>query len=151
MAEKISKHRELYAFRPIESVDDALDSQRAGFGIGIILMITQALSALVVVFGIQDLEPDMDTTGYYVGQAIGIIIAGVLALWVWSRRSLIGAILITHWFVLEFSLKVASGTATWLTAVIILTGFNCAVLAFRGHAGIGRLRRAAQSSPEIFS
>lgn len=152
-AAKGSPRRAFYAFRPIDSLEDALDAQRAGAGLGVLMAVGYGLQILLAAFAGEAIYGDTIDPFFYVINGLTVVVTAFMALWVWKRRSLIGTVLLTAWFLFEIGFKIANApeTISYITYAMIYLGVTCMILAFRGHHSAARFRKVAPPDTQVFS
>jgi hypothetical protein len=110
----------------------------------------------VVLFALQAFAPQASPFPAFPGSDVingtALAAAVLMALWVWTRRSLIATVLLTIWFLLEriFTAIDAPQTINFVSMMILLTGITCAILGFRGHAAAARIRKAPPPDAGVF-
>lgn len=140
---KKAPNKSFNPFRPIDTLEEALDAQRAATGMGVLVAL-----GYVVLFALQAFAPEMSPfpvgPEYNIANGLALGLAILMALWVWARRSLVGTIILTVWFLFEriFTAIGAPQTINFVSIMVLLTGLACAILGFRGHAAAARLRKA---------
>jgi len=152
-ADAAKARKQFNPFRPIETMEEARDAARAGYGLGVIVMISYAVGTAFAAFAGKDLVAnEAIDVFYYIGNGVALVLAALLTLWAWARRSLIAAMLLAVWVAIEFGYKIiaAPQTVNFLTIVLLAIAFTCTVLSIRGHLVMGRLKKTGGADPAVF-
>jgi len=151
---KAGPNKSFNAFRAINTMEEALDAQRAATGIGVLIIIGYALYMLLnTLNAAPEGMREPVSNEFYVFNGVVLAVAALMTFWVWARRSLIGTVLLIVWYIIE---RVAVIQATpqaqfnFMGIVLVVVAGACAILAIRGHMAAARIRKQPPTDARVF-